>query len=119
MLNQYETVFILNPVLSEDQIKEAVDKYRNLLTEKGAEIVFENSWGMKKFSYPIKKKNSGYYYLIEFKAEGTVIADLELAYKRDEEVLRFLSFRLDKYAIAYNEKKRAPKTEQKVMEPQA
>lgn len=106
MERQYETVFIMTPVLSDEQIKETVGKYQTLLKEGGAEIVDENNWGMKKLAYPIQKKTSGYYYLIEFKAEGTLIAKLETAYKRDERLLRFLTVSLDKYAVAYNEKKR-------------
>ena len=109
MVNRYETVFIVTPVLSEDQMKETVEKYTNFLTEHGAEIVYTNNWGMRKLAYPIRKKTTGFYYLIEFNAEGSLIADLEIAYKRDERLLRFLTVSLDKYAIAYNEKKRAAK----------
>ncbi len=111
MVKQYETVFIATPVLSEDQMKETVKKYIDLLTSKGAEIVYENNWGMRKLAYPIRKKTTGFYYLIEFKAEGSVINDLEVAYKRDERLLRFLTVSLDKHAVAYNEKKRAKKAE--------
>ena len=109
MLNRYETVFIVTPVLSEDQMKETVEKYTNFLKEHGAEIIYTNNWGMRKLAYPIRKKNTGFYYLIEFNAEGSLIADLEVAYKRDERLLRFLTVSLDKYAIAYNEKKRNAK----------
>ena len=109
MVKQYETVFIVTPVLSEEQMKETVQKYTGLLKEKGAEIVYENNWGMRKLAYPIRKKTTGFYYLIEFKAEGSVINDLEVAYKRDERLLRFLTVALDKHAVAYNEKKRAAK----------
>lgn len=112
MLNQYETVFIMTPVLSDDQVKEAVGKFEKLLKDKGAEIVFEDNWGMRKMQYPIQKKSSGFYHLIEFKAEGPVIQDLEIAFKRDERILRFLTVALDKHAIAYNEKKRMNKTAQ-------
>ncbi len=106
MLRQYETVFILTPVLSDDQMKEAVSKYQKFLIDRGTEIIFEHNWGLKKLAYPIQKKSTGFYYLIEFKAEGSLVADLEVAYKRDERVLRFLTVALDKHAIAYNEKKR-------------
>lgn len=109
MVKQYETVFIVTPVLSEDQMKETVQKYTDLLKNNGAEIVYENNWGMRKLAYPIKKKTTGFYYLIEFKAEGSTIATLETAYKRDERLLRFLTVSLDKHAIAYNEKKRNAK----------
>ena len=109
MVKQYETVFIVTPVLSDDQMKETVEKYTNFLKDHGAEIVYTNNWGMRKLAYPIKKKTTGYYYLIEFKAEGSLIADLEIAYKRDERLLRFLTVALDKHAVAYNEKKRNAK----------
>ena len=109
MSKQYETVFIMTPVLSEDQMKEAVEKFRNFLKEKKAEIVFEDNWGLKKLTYPIQKKSTGFYHLIEFKAEGNVIADLETAFKRDEKIIRFMTVALDKHAVAYNEKKRKEK----------
>ena len=105
-MNQYETVFILTPVLSEEQMKEAVKKYEDHLTGAGAEIVHKENWGMRKLAYPIQKKSTGFYQLIEYKAEGNVIADVETELKRDERILRFLTVMLDKHAIAYNEKKR-------------
>lgn len=106
MSNQYETVFILNPVLSQDQLNETVEKFKRILTDNGAKIVFENNWGLRKLAYPIQKKNTGFYYLIEFLSPGDVIAKVEVEYKRDERVMRFLTIALDKHAIAYNEKKR-------------
>lgn len=107
MSNHYETVFILTPVLSQDQLEQAVDKFRKILSaESGTEIVFENNWGLKKLAYPLQKKNTGFYYLIEFIANPEVIAKLEIEYKRDERVMRFLTVALDKHAIAYNVKKR-------------
>lgn len=106
MSNQYETVFILTPVLSNEQMNEAVDKFRKILTENGAIIVHENNWGLRKLAYPIQKKNTGFYYLIEFKAAGEIINKLEIEYKRDERVMRFLTVALDKHAVTYNEKKR-------------
>lgn len=113
MLNQYETVFILTPVLSDEQMKETVKKYQEMLKSKGAEIVHEEHWGMRKLAYPIQKKSTGFYHLIEYKTEGPLIAELELALKRDERVIRFLTVKLDKHAVAYNEKKRA-KTQEEV-----
>ena len=106
MSNQYETVFILTPVLSNEQMNEAVDKFRKILTDNGAMIVHENNWGLRKLAYPIQKKNTGFYYLIEFQSGGELINKLEIEYKRDERVMRFLTVALDKHAIAYNEKKR-------------
>ena len=111
-MNQYETVFILTHVLSDDQMKEAVKKYEDYLANAGAEIVHEEHWGMRKLAYPIQKKSTGFYHLIEFKAEGEVIANVETELKRDERVLRFLTVKLDKHAVAYNEKKRKKAQEQ-------
>ena len=108
-MNQYETVFILTPVLSEAQVKEAADKYKNYLVEKGAEIINEENWGLKKLAYSIEKKSSGFYIMIEFKAEPTVIAKMELQMRRDERVLRYLTVKNEKYAAAYAEKRRNKK----------
>ncbi len=96
----------MTPVLSEEQMKEAVQKYQNFLKEKGAEIVHEENWGLRKLAYPIQKKSTGFYHLIEFTNDGTIIKDFEIAFKRDERILRFLTVKLDKHAVAYNEKKR-------------
>ncbi len=106
MTNQYETVFILTPVLSEQQMTETVEKFKALLTEMVAELLNEENWGMKKMAYPIQKKSTGFYTLLEFKAEPEVIERLEVAYRRDERVLRYLTVKLDKYAAQYAEKRR-------------
>ena len=106
MLNQYESVFIATPVLSEAQFKEVVAKFSNLVTENGGEIINEEDWGLKKLAYPIQKKSTGFYHLIEFKAEPAFIETLETQYRRDERIIRFLTFRLDKYAAEYSEKRR-------------
>ncbi len=113
MNNSYETVFILTPVLSEVQMKEAVEKFKTLLTEKGAEIVNEENWGLRKLAYPIQKKSTGFYQLLEFNAEPSVIAELELQFRRDERIIRFLTFKMDKYAVAYAEKRRSNKKAEK------
>ena len=105
-MNQYETVFILTPVLSDDQMKETVAKFKKILTDKGAEILNEEAWGRQKLAYPIQKKSSGFYVLIEFKAEPEVIKTLETGYRRDEKVIRFMTVKLDKYAAQYAEKRR-------------
>ena len=106
-MNHYETVFILTPVLSDDQMKEAVEKFRGFLAENGANIVNEEMWGLRKLAYPIQKKSTGFYVLFEFEAEPTIVKKLDVAYRRDERVIRFLTFRLDKDAVAYAEKRRA------------
>ncbi len=106
MLNHYETVFIMTPVLSEEQMKETVKKFENILLEKGAEIVHQENWGLRKLEYPIAKKTSGFYHLFEFKAEGNIVKEYELQYRRDEKIMRYLTVALDKHAIAYSEKRR-------------
>ena len=108
-MNQYETVFILTPVLSDDQTqtKETVAKFKKILTDNGAEILNEEAWGLKKMAYAIDKKSTGFYNLVEFKAEPSVIKKLETGFRRDEKVIRFLTVKLDKYAAAYAEKRRA------------
>ena len=114
-MNHYETVFILTPVLSDVQMKEAVEKFKNLLVEEGATIVNEETWGLKKLAYPIQKKSTGFYAFIEFDAEPTVIEKLELNFRRDEKVIRFLTFRQDKYAHQYAEKRRSLKSSKKTV----
>lgn len=109
MIKQYETVFIATPVLSEAQMKEAVAKYTGFIAENGGEIVYEEDWGLKQLAYPIKKRTTGFYHLIEFKADTQLIDALETQYRRDERIIRFLTFAMDKHAIAYAEKKRANK----------
>ncbi|NCD70819.1 30S ribosomal protein S6 [Mucilaginibacter agri] len=106
-MQQYETVIVLTPLLSEEVAKEAIAKYSKLLTDNGAEIVQEDNWGLRKLAYPIQKKTTGYYHLTEFKAPGDLINKLEVEFRRDERVLRFLTIALDKHAIAYNDKKRS------------
>lgn len=100
-MNNYETAFILTPVLSDEQMKEAVAKFRSFLEENGAEILNQELWGIRKLAYPIQKKSSGFYALLQFKADPEMVAKLELQYRRDERVIRFLTFRLDKYAVEY------------------
>jgi small subunit ribosomal protein S6 len=105
-MNNYETVFILTPVLSDVQMKEAVEKFKGVLIDEGAEIVNEENWGLRKLAYPIEKKSTGFYTLIEFKANPVAIAKLETQFRRDERILRFLTFRQDKDFAIYAEKRR-------------
>ena len=113
MLKSYETVFIATPVLSDVQMKEAVSKYISLIKENGGEVVYEEDWGLRKLAYPIQKKTTGFYYLVEFKAEPSFINVLETQYRRDERIIRCLTFAMDKHAVAYAEKRRANKNENK------
>ncbi|MFM1745261.1 MAG: hypothetical protein RLZZ630_1198 [Bacteroidota bacterium] len=113
MKKQYETVFILTPVLLQEQVDEAVAKYRKFLADNGAVIVHENNWGLRKLAYPIQKKNTGFYFLFEFQSDPALVAKLEVEYKRDERIMRFLTLSLDKHAIAYNDRKRKNATQKK------
>ena len=106
MKNYYETVFILTPVLSEEQMKDTVNRFTDLLKEGGADIVNVETWGLRKLAYPIQHKSTGFYNLIEFNADPSLIKTMETEFRRDEAVLRFLTVTLDKHAVAYNEKRR-------------
>ncbi|MBR5148468.1 MAG: 30S ribosomal protein S6 [Bacteroidaceae bacterium] len=108
-MNQYETVFIMTPVLSDVQMAETVEKFKGILAAAGAEIINEENWGMKKLAYPIEKKSTGFYQLIEFKAEPTVVDKLELNFRRDERVIRYITVKLDKYAAEYAAKRKSVK----------
>ena len=105
-MNHYETVFILNPVLSDEQIKETVKKYEDLLTENGAKMVSKEDWGLKKLAYPIQHKKSGFYHLFEFTVPGEAIEKLEVLFRRDERIMRYLTVKLDKHAISWAERRR-------------
>lgn len=105
-MNHYETVFILNPVLSDDQIKETVKKYEDFLVSKGAEMISKENWGLKKLAYPIQHKKSGFYHLFQYTVPGEAINPLEVEFRRDERMMRYLTVKLDKYAVAWAEKRR-------------
>ncbi|CAN5438559.1 30S ribosomal protein S6 [soil metagenome] len=105
-MNNYETVFILNPVLSEDQAKDTVEKFVKVLSSLKANVINVEQWGLKKMAYPIQKKSTGFYNLIEFAAAPETIGTLETEYRRDESVMRFLTISLDKFAAEYNTRRR-------------
>ncbi len=105
-MNHYETVFILNPVLSETQVKETVKKFEDYLTSKGGKVMYKEDWGLKKLAYQIQKKKTGFYHLFEFTIDGQEIAPFELEFRRDDSVMRYLTVRLDKHAAAWAEKRK-------------
>ena len=115
-MNNYEAVFILTPVLSDVQMKEAVEKFKSLLEQEGAEIVNVENWGLRKLAYPIQKKSTGFYNLIEFNAESPIVDKLEIQFRRDERVIRFLTLKMEKYAVEYAEKRRKLKSTKEVKE---
>jgi small subunit ribosomal protein S6 len=105
-MNHYETVFILNPVLSADQIKETVQKYEEFLVSRGAKMVAKEDWGLKKLAYPIQNKKSGFYHLFEYTVDGEAVGPLEVEFRRDERFMRYLTVALDKHAISWAERRR-------------
>ena len=106
-MNNYETVFIVTPVLSEAQVAEVADKFQGVITENGGSIVNVENWGLRKLAYPIQKKSTGFYFLVEFTGEGSIINTLETQFRRDERIIRFLTFKQDKYAKEYADCRRA------------
>jgi len=113
-MNSYETVFILTPVLSDDQAKEAVQKFEGEIASLGGKVKHSESWGLKKLAYPIQKKSTGFYFLVEFEANGSSVAELELSMKRDERVMRFLTVKMEKDHLAWAERRRTKMGEKKV-----
>ena len=105
-MNRYETVFIMTPVLSAEQVAETVKKYRASITSNGGKIVHEDAWGLKKLAYPIQKKTSGFYHLIEWEAAGTAVLPFETEFSRDERIMRFLTTAMDKHHITYAQSRR-------------
>ena len=106
-MNSYETVFILTPVLSDDQAKEAVQKFEDEVSSLGGKIKHRESWGLKKLAYPIQKKTTGFYFMLEFEGAGDIIGQLELSMKRDERIIRFLTVKMDKHHAAWAEKRKS------------
>lgn len=105
-MNNYETVFIVTPVLSDQETKEVCDKFQGIITENGGQILNKEEWGLKKLAYPIQKKTTGFYFLIEYEGPGELVDILETRFRRDEKVIRFLTVKQDKYALEYSEKRR-------------
>ena len=106
-MNNYELMVIFTPVLSEDEFKAAQKKYTAFLKENGGQVVHENPWGLRSLAYPINKKTTGLYWVLEYNAPSDFNEKLIIQLLRDENVLRHLSTRLDKYAVEYNQKKRS------------
>ena len=105
-MTTYETVFIMNPVLSEDQVKETVKKFVDHIKDNKGKITNEENWGLKKLKYVIQKKKTGFYYLIEFQADGQMINNFEVEFKRDERIIRWQIVKLEKFALAYADRRK-------------
>ncbi len=105
-LHDYELMVIFTPVLSDDDYKAAQKKFTDFITSEGGEITNQNAWGLRSLAYPIAKKTTGLYYVLEFKAPATTNAKIEIQMNRDETIMRHMVTRLDKYAVIYNNRKR-------------
>jgi small subunit ribosomal protein S6 len=100
-MNNYETVFITTPVLSKDEYTRTVKKYTDFIEKNGGEMVSKEDWGIKQLAYPIRKKTTGFYTLLEFTLDPLLVKKFEVEFRRDENVMRFLTTKLDKHALAY------------------
>ena len=105
-MTTYETVFIMNPVLSEDQVKETVKKFVEKIKANKGKITNEENWGLKKLKYAIQKKKTGFYYLVEFQADGQMINEFEVEFKREDRVVRWQTVKLEKFALAYADRRK-------------
>ena len=105
-MNHYETVFIITPLLTDEQVKEVVSKYKDVLKNEGSKLIHEENWGLRKLAYPINKKSTGFYQLLEHESSPEFIEKLDTEFRRDERIMRFLNIKLDKYGIEYNTRRR-------------
>jgi len=105
-MTTYETVFIINPVLSEGQVKETVKKFVDHIKANKGKITNEESWGLRKLKYLIQKKKTGFYYLIEFQADGQMINDFEVEFKRDDRIIRWQTIKLENFSLAYADRRK-------------
>src|SRR5215813_1927154 len=106
-MNNYELMVIFTPVLSDDEFKSEQKKYAAFVSENGGSVAAENAWGLKTLAYPIQKKTTGLYWVLEYSAPSDFNEKLKIQMLRDESVLRQLCTKLDKYAVEYNAKKRS------------
>ncbi len=106
-MKNYEVTFIVDPVLSGDEIEATAQTYVNYLEKVGCHIVHVDKMGLRQLAYEIKRRSSGVYFCIEFTSpNGEFMDDFELALRRDERLLRFLTIALDKFGVKYNDDKR-------------
>ena len=105
-MNNYELMVIFTPVLSDEEFKTVQKKYSDFVIDNGGSVAHSNPWGLKSLAYPIQKKTTGIYWVLEFSAPSSFNEKLKIQLLRDEQVLRHLTTALDKYAVEYNEKKR-------------
>lgn len=104
-MNRYESTVIITPVLADEDVKNKLKSFRDFLEKNGAQKIQDEFWGLKKLAYPIEKKSTGVYHLFDFEATGELVEKLEIQFKRDESILRFLTVKLDKYGVEYADKR--------------
>lgn len=106
-MQNYELMVIFTPVLSEEEFKNAQKKYADFIVSNGGQIVHSNPWGLRSLAYPIQKKTTGIYWVLEYSAPSDINEKLKIQLLRDEQVLRQIVIKLDKYAVEYNAKKKS------------
>jgi small subunit ribosomal protein S6 len=106
-MNNYELMVIFTPVLSDEDYKASQKKFSAFIKDNGGEIVHTNPWGLKSLAYPIQKKTTGLYWVLEYSAPSDFNEKLNIQILRDENILRFMATKLDKYAVEYNARKRS------------
>jgi small subunit ribosomal protein S6 len=106
-MKNYELMVIFTPVLSEDEFKAAQKKYADFVTENGGNVMHSQPWGLKSLAYPIHKKTTGIYWVLEYNAPSNFNEKLKIQILRDEQIMRHMVTSLDKYAVEYNAKKRS------------
>jgi small subunit ribosomal protein S6 len=106
-MNNYELMVIFTPVLSDEDFKASQAKYTEFIKSHGGQVVHTNPWGLKSLAYPIQKKTTGLYWVLEYTAPSTFNEQLKIQLLRDEHMLRHMFTVLDKYAVEYNGKKRS------------
>ncbi len=92
----YETLFVVKPTLTDEETAAQIAKIKDVLAKEGAELVATNDMGMRKLAYPVEKQNRGYYTVLFYKGEGTVINELERNLKINEDVMKFLTVKYTK-----------------------
>ncbi|MBS1669484.1 MAG: 30S ribosomal protein S6 [Bacteroidetes bacterium] len=106
-MNNYELMVIFTPVLSEEDFKASQKKYMTFVKDNGGTVVHDKPWGLKSLAYPIQKKTTGLYWVLEYSAPSDFNEKLNIQILRDENILRFMATKLDKYAVEYNARKRS------------
>jgi len=95
----YESVIIINAALEDDQVETTISRMQETITTHGGELIEVDKWGRKRLAYPIKKAKSGYYVVFRFSATTDLVATLERNYRLDENIIRYLTIQLDKFAL--------------------